>query len=1203
MTPLDQVINAAFALLEQGQPTKARCLLESSLADHPGAVRLHCLLGQTCARLGDTRTAMQQFRSACQMAPADPEPLLLLGVLYENLGHYREALAAFEQLRLLHPYLPLARRWIGLVLFRLGRLDDATACYQNALDQDPDYHEARIGLASLLIRQHRLDEAEPHLQQVLQSEPDNTTALNELSRVYRLQGEALQSSRLLEQALQLSPDSHLLASNLLYGLCDRPDLTPSERAERHIQLAQRLYPLPETRPPAPLLISANTKRHIAYLSGDFCTHAIISFLEPVLAHHDYQRFAVYCYANVALEDETTQRLKGYPVVWRSVYGMPAAAVAEQMRQDGIEILVELSGHTAGNRLDVCALKPAPVQVSWIGYPHSTGMRQIDYYLTDQLCDPAGVSEPFFSEQLYRLPRIFCCYLPPLEFPPVRERAAATALTFGCFNNFAKINEPLLELWIRILQQLPEARLMLKSHALGGVRLQERLRTRFAAHGIHPDRVVFKVYTRNVYDHLDCYNDIDIALDSYPYHGTTTTCEALWMGVPVITLAGDCHLARVGVSFLTAVGLEELIARSPEAYIAVAVSLTRDRLRLRKLRSSLRLMLASSPLMDASGVTRELEQAYGQMLTIAEQLTPGFQQQYLRASSLFQADRYADAISPLLQALALQPEHAGCSLMLASSLQATGRPDEALYHYRRLLRFGLQQLAGLGRQGSDAFGIAATAAYEAGREELARQLCEQALQLDPDNLIVRFRLCLYGLQLYRDNGEREQGRRHYVRELQLLTSLPLDRPEQLEQAIAAISELTPFFLAYQGEDDRPLQERYGAWLCRIMSRRYPQLSAELPLPPVADRKIRVGFVSAHFYNHSVWKIITRGWLEHLDRSRFTCFCYYAGSIDDQATQHARSLADQFQQSLRIDELVRSINDDRPDILIYPGIGMDTYVQQLAALRLAPVQCASWGHPVTTGIPTIDYFLSSDLMEPEEGEQQYSEQLVRLPNLSVCCTPARSVVGPLPAELQQLLPDTVRYLCCQNLHKYLPQHDDLFPAIAARVPRACFIFVNTHSAALQARFQERMDRSFRAAGLFANQHILILPRLAGPAYVALNEAIDIYLDNLEWSGGNTTLESLPFSKPIVTLPGRFMRGRHTTAMLRMMGVAGTIATTRAQYIELAVRLALDPVFYQRIATAIARNKGLLYHDSDCIKALEQFIIGCFTNSRNSLNPEGT
>jgi predicted O-linked N-acetylglucosamine transferase (SPINDLY family) len=300
--------------------------------------------------------------------------------------------------------------------------------------------------------------------------------------------------------------------------------------------------------------------------------------------------------------------------WCNTVGLSAEQVAAQIRADRIDILVDLSGHTALNRLDVCALRPAPVQVSWIGYPHSTGMRQIDYYITDRLCDPPGKTEQFYSEQLYRLPRVFCCYLPPLEFPPVRDRAAGTPLTFGCFNNFAKINEPLLELWISILQRLPEARLMLKNKVLSeGSSTHKKLRQQFQAGGIEPQRLVLQVVNKSAYDHLDCYNDIDIALDSFPYHGTTTTCEALWMGVPVITLAGASHLSRVGVSFLTAVGLEELIAQSPEAYIGLAVSLARDRHRLQELRSSLRLMLASSPLMDAAGVTREVELAYEQML--------------------------------------------------------------------------------------------------------------------------------------------------------------------------------------------------------------------------------------------------------------------------------------------------------------------------------------------------------------------------------------------------------------------------------------------------------------------------------------------------------------------------------------------------------------------------------------------------------------
>jgi len=316
-----------------------------------------------------------------------------------------------------------------------------------------------------------------------------------------------------------------------------------------------------------------------------------------------------------VEDDTTGRLRSLAFQWRKTVGLTAEALAEMIRADRIDILVDLSGHSGMNRLDACALRPAPVQVSWIGYPHSTGMRQIDYYLSDNLCDPPGMTDHLYCEKVYRLPRIFCVYALPMEFPPVDPIPAkqSSDVTFGSFNNFAKTNEALFSLWATILKTVPGARLALKSSALAdGSSTHQRVLDSFSRLGVSPERISVQVVKKSQYDHLEQYAGIDIALDTYPYHGTTTTCEALWMGVPVVTLAGKCHAARVGVSLLTSVGLVDLIAGSPEEYVATAVRLAHDLPRRSLLRENLRLMMAGSPLMDAAGITRDVETAYLRM---------------------------------------------------------------------------------------------------------------------------------------------------------------------------------------------------------------------------------------------------------------------------------------------------------------------------------------------------------------------------------------------------------------------------------------------------------------------------------------------------------------------------------------------------------------------------------------------------------------
>jgi predicted O-linked N-acetylglucosamine transferase (SPINDLY family) len=276
--------------------------------------------------------------------------------------------------------------------------------------------------------------------------------------------------------------------------------------------------------------------------------------------------------------------------------------------------VDLAGHTRGNRLPLFALKPAPVQVTWLGYPNTTGLREMDYRLTDAWADPPGVSDELHTESLVRLPHGFLCYKPLDDAPDVAAVPAIANghVTFGCFNNSAKVNEKVLDAWCGILNDLPESRLLLKSRQLHGQGLHERFRDAFARRGVDPDRVEMLGRVNSTIEHLALYGRVDIALDTFPYNGTTTTCEALWMGVPVVALAGDRHAGRVGVSLLRGVGLDELVAASPEEYRRLATELAGDRDRLEAYRSTLRTRMQKAPLTDAAGFARDIEAAYRDM---------------------------------------------------------------------------------------------------------------------------------------------------------------------------------------------------------------------------------------------------------------------------------------------------------------------------------------------------------------------------------------------------------------------------------------------------------------------------------------------------------------------------------------------------------------------------------------------------------------
>jgi protein O-GlcNAc transferase len=347
------------------------------------------------------------------------------------------------------------------------------------------------------------------------------------------------------------------------------------------------------------------KLRVGYVSADFKRHSLAYFIEPLLANHDRDRFEVYCYSNTRKTDEVTDQLRNHVSQWRDITAVSDEAAAGLIGQDGIDILVDLSGHTAGSRLLVFARKPAPVQLTFLGYPNTTGLATMDYRISDGYMDPPGIADAFYTEQLLRMPHSLWCYRPPAPTPDVNPLPALQlgATTFGSLHSFTKLNRTVIDLWARILARAPDSQLLLAGAPAGET--GTRLRERFAAHGVDAARVhlIGKV---NFDDYLKLYHRIDIALDAFPYTGGTTTCESLWMGVPVVTLAGTYAVARAGVSLLTSAGLTELIADSPERYVEIAVDLAHDTHRLVGLRGSLRERMQRSPLMDETAYTRAFE---------------------------------------------------------------------------------------------------------------------------------------------------------------------------------------------------------------------------------------------------------------------------------------------------------------------------------------------------------------------------------------------------------------------------------------------------------------------------------------------------------------------------------------------------------------------------------------------------------------------
>jgi predicted O-linked N-acetylglucosamine transferase (SPINDLY family) len=390
---------------------------------------------------------------------------------------------------------------------------------------------------------------------------------------------------------------------------DPLDLLAESRKWDHVharQFARFVQPHRNNRDP-------DRRLRVGYLSADFRSHAVSRFVLPMIESHDKKLFEVFCYSNVRQPDAVTAKYQSCVAGWRDILQRSDEQAAGQIRQDQIDILVDLSGHTTDNRLLIFARKPAPVQVNYQGYPASTGMETIEYRITDGFADPPGMTESHHTETLVRLDPTNWCYWPAEDAPPVGGLPALSSksITFASFNNFSKLNDPLFELWMQILESVPNSRLIIKAKALSSATARTRVLGHMAKHGISLERVEMIGWLPNA-EHIRLFNRVDIALESHPYHGTTTTCDNLWMGVPVVTLAGRTHVSRVGVSLLNNIGLPELIADSPDGYVQIAAGLASDLSRLAELRRTLRQRMQDSVLVDSRRFARSIESAYRMM---------------------------------------------------------------------------------------------------------------------------------------------------------------------------------------------------------------------------------------------------------------------------------------------------------------------------------------------------------------------------------------------------------------------------------------------------------------------------------------------------------------------------------------------------------------------------------------------------------------
>jgi predicted O-linked N-acetylglucosamine transferase (SPINDLY family) len=601
-------VNLGLAWFSRGEGHQAVACYQRALAIRGDSAEALCNLGVALRARGQLEPAIDCYRRALSIKPGFVEAHNNLGLALKEQGWSDRAIACFQQALNLNPAFAKAHINIGIVLNDQGCHDQAIACFQRAIEIDPQLIEAHSNLGIAFKDKEQLDQAIACHQRVLAFRPQCAEAHCDLGNAFRANGQIDAAIASFRRALAIKSGFVAAHDDLLLTMLYDPG-SDSRQILSESQLWNRLHAEPPARQAVPHSNGRDPQRplRIGYVSADFMQHPCALGLLPLFRHHDRRQFDIFCYAQVPRPDAYTRQFRELVPQWRNTNGLSDEDVAFMVRQDRIDILVDLKLHTPFNRLPVFAHKPAPVQVTWLGYPGTTGMDAINYRLTDPYLDPPGGDDAFYSERSIRLPDTFWCYDPLTEEPSVSGPPGSGNgfITFGCLNSFCKVNDSVLSLWAQVLKAVPDSRLMLLVPE-GSAR--RRVLDRLGDAGIGPERVeMLKRMLRP--DYMRAFHRIDISLDTVPYNGHTTGLDSLWMGVPVVTLVGQTIVGRAGFSELSNLGLPELIAHTPEQYVQIATALAGDLPRLAELRATLRQRMQVSPLMDAPRFARGIEAAY------------------------------------------------------------------------------------------------------------------------------------------------------------------------------------------------------------------------------------------------------------------------------------------------------------------------------------------------------------------------------------------------------------------------------------------------------------------------------------------------------------------------------------------------------------------------------------------------------------------
>ncbi len=1127
---------------------------------------------------------LEQICNGLWPMPGDPAgDTLLLGVFGRRPGS--------------SPIVVLARR-----RYRRGDLDGVEVAIRTGLARDPDDVALLTDLASLFRAESRSVESEAAFRRILQLAPRSLEARAAVAAIDAQSGRLDESLATLtdiekEEPLLVTPS---IVGLMLYSAKTTNDALFEEHVKRGRQLETGV-----SRVALSVRHARPRRLKIGYVSADFRQHSVSCFIEPALRYSDRARFEVHAYHTRPGSDLTTERLRELADVFHDVWALDDDRLAERIVADAIDVLVDLGGHTDHTRIAVFARKPAPVQASYLGYPATTGLSTVDLRITDAIADPPGQSDEIHTERLVRLKRSAWCYESPTSSPEVAKRSGKT-ITFGSFNALVKMGPEVVELWSTILRRVPGSRLIIKSRSLASSDAMAHYSKAFAASGIGPDRLSLRPWAKDTAAHLAAYSEVDIALDPFPYNGTTTTCEALWMGVPVITFEGTRHAGRVGTSLLTTVGLGELVARNTDEYVEIACELASDEKRRAGLRKTLRGRMQASALCDGPGFVRELEAAYDD--AFARHLAPTDGSNELdalvwRARAANERDAFETADFIARRGLAIAPKNLELAMISGRSNEELGEMSSAVEALRHAAEEELVALGGDGELPAPGSLFAeappaphllpelmtelARLAGRVGDDELRARASKAWIRMSPRSADARVEWATF----LRGSGHAEEAAEQLAIALSLSPrharanlmlgiiemswgradrGIPLlERASELDSVAASAFSNLLYAHQYVGGSRDEGFRRHLTFGVRHAPTRALSLHER-----GRSSKIRIGYLSADLREHSVARFIEPIVQNH-DRSRFEVTLYAAVARPDHVTRRLAESVDRiaFVHDLDDDALAARIVADDIDVLIELGGHTAKSRLRVMARRPARVLVSYLGYPDTTGVASIDYRVTDQVVDPVGiADAFHVERLVRLPGAAWCFR-ARP---DSPPALRREANGSLVFGSFNDFAKVTDEVLDTWAAILARLPGSRLLLKNkvATDGPVGARVRAAMERH----GVAPERVVLRDGSADMRVHLETYGEIDIGLDPFPYCGTTTTCEALDMGVPVVTLAGDRHVARVGASLLARVGLDDLVARSVSEYVDIAVRLGGDRARYSALRAELRdRMRGSSLSDA--------------------------